>query len=518
MALRPGASARRHGFGLESGWVGAALALAHCASPESASSDAPDGGARPLDAGTEFVDSRRSDDSTPNALGDDGAPRSDASAASDALPSADGGASATAYPVKVGPTGRYLVDQNGRPFLVAGDAPQSLVVNLSEADADFYLADRQAHGFNAVWINLLCNTYTGGRDDGTTYDGIGPFTSPGDLSTPNEAYFTRADDMIRLAAKYGLMVLLDPAETGGWLSVLDSNGVTKDRAYGQYLGNRYKSFDNLVWMSGNDFQSWRTASDDAAASAVALGIKDVDTRHIHTVELDYNTSSSSDDPTWVSIVALDAAYTYYPTYAQVLKSYNRANPFPVFLVEGVYEFESNQQAHQATTATLRRQEYWTNLSGATGQLYGNHYTWTFASGWKGMLDSPGAVQMPHLRDLLAPRAWYSLVPDQVHSVVTAGYGTMTSTGHVDDSDYVTTARTPDGSLVIVYMPTSRTITIDMSQLHRPARAQFYDPSNGTYSPVAGSPLPNTGAHTFTPPGTNGDGDGDWVLVLEAQAP
>jgi hypothetical protein len=140
------------------------------------------------------------------------------------LPSADGGASATAYPVKVGPTGRYLVDQNGRPFLVAGDAPQSLVVNLSEADADFYLADRQAHGFNAVWVNLLCNTYTGGRSDGTTYDGIGPFSTPGDLSTPNEAYFARADDMIRLAAKYGLMVLLDPAETGGWLSVLDSNG------------------------------------------------------------------------------------------------------------------------------------------------------------------------------------------------------------------------------------------------------------------------------------------------------
>jgi hypothetical protein len=495
------------------GCIATTLALAQCSSSETASDD---GGAR-ADAGAPDGSTGIPPVGDAAAGGPDALPDgtgTDSGAVDDAAPtSTDGGASG--YPLKVGPTGRYLVDPAGHPFLMAGDAPQSLIVNLSESDADFYFADRQAHGFNTVWINLLCDDYTGGRSDGTTFDGIAPFTTAGDLSTPNEAYFQRVDDMLHLAAKYGLNVLLDPAETGGWLATLDANGPTKDRAYGRYLGTRYKDFDNIIWMSGNDFQSWRTASDDAAASAVALGIKDVDTRHIHTVELDYNTSSSSDDPTWVPIIGLDAAYTYYPTYAQVLKSYNRASPLPVFLVEGVYEFESNVQAHQATTATLRRQEYWTNLSGATGQMYGNHYTWTFTSGWKGMLDSPGALQMPHVRDLFAGRAWYALVPDQAHAVVTAGYGTMTTTGHVDDSDYVTAARAPDGSLVMAYMPTSRTLTVDMTQLRGAARAQFYDPSNGTYAAALGSPIPNTGSHMFTPPGPNGDGDGDWVLVLEA---
>ena len=33
-------------------------------------------------------------------------------------------AAAPAYPVKVGPTGRYLVDQNGVPFLIAGESPR----------------------------------------------------------------------------------------------------------------------------------------------------------------------------------------------------------------------------------------------------------------------------------------------------------------------------------------------------------------------------------------------------------
>src|SRR5262249_9203943 len=74
---------------------------------------------------------------------------SDSSGADLAAPSDGGGA--PVYPLKVGPNGRYLVDQSGAPFLIAGDAPQSLIVNLSPADADSYFADRAAHGFNTVW-------------------------------------------------------------------------------------------------------------------------------------------------------------------------------------------------------------------------------------------------------------------------------------------------------------------------------------------------------------------------------
>ena len=56
---------------------------------------------------------------------------------------------------------RYLLDQTGHPYMVVGDAPQALAANVSEADMDKYFADRQAHGINATWINLLCATYTG---------------------------------------------------------------------------------------------------------------------------------------------------------------------------------------------------------------------------------------------------------------------------------------------------------------------------------------------------------------------
>jgi len=421
---------------------------------------------------------------------------------------------AQAYPLKKSANGRYLVDQNNAPFLVAGDAPQSLMVNISEADAETFFANRQSHGFNAVWINLLCNTYTAGRSDSSTYDGILPFTTPNDFSTPNSAYFTRCDHMITMAANHGLVVFLDPAETGSFLSVMHSNGATKCRAFGQYLGNRYKNFDNIIWMSGNDYQSWSNASDDSVVTAVALGIKDTDTRHLHTIELDYLVSGSLDDPNWAPIISLNASYTYYPTYAQVLTDYNRPNFLPVFMVEANYEFES-LRGYLTTAYICRKQEYWTNLSGATGQLYGSGYTWTFKSGWKTTLDSPGAVQMAYVKALFEPRAWHALVPDQSHSVLTAGYGTFSSSGGDDTNDYVTAARVPDGSLVMAYTPIVRQLTIDMTKLGGPVTARWYDPSKGTFVAISGSPFANTGSRNFTPAGNNSAGDGDWVLVLES---
>ncbi len=70
-------------------------------------------------------------------------------------------------------------------------------------------------------------------EDGSTYDGIRPFTgyvSGGtdtahyDLTKPNEAYFARVDQMLTLAANHGIVVFLDPIETGQWVPTLRNNG------------------------------------------------------------------------------------------------------------------------------------------------------------------------------------------------------------------------------------------------------------------------------------------------------
>ncbi len=421
-----------------------------------------------------------------------------------------------AFPLHVSKNHRYLVDRHGVPFMIVGDSPQALIGNLSVKSAAAFIANRKAAGFDALWVNLLCTSYTGCRSDGSTFDGIAPFTHKGDLSTPNPAYFDRAAAILRLAQKAGMAVFLAPIETGGWLDVLRSNGAAGDTAYGRFVGKRFRAFRNIVWLNGNDFQTWKDAADDAVVRAVASGIHSADPAALQTVELDYLRSSSRDDPRWRGMIKLDAAYTYFATYAKVLQEYERRPPMPVFLLEAGYEFEQNAPSiSYGSPQTLRRQEYWTALSGATGQFYGNHYTWQFADGWKHSLDTLGSAQLGYLVNLLARRPWFRLVPDLGHRIVTKGYGTFTPNRSVASSNYVTAAATRDGRLAIAYLPRGGTIRIAMGRLARRVRASWYDPTLGRYTAVKGSPFSARRSVRLTAPRRNYTGDRDWVLVLRA---
>jgi hypothetical protein len=425
-----------------------------------------------------------------------------------------GGAEADpAYPLKPSANNRYLVDQNDVPFLIVGDSPQALIGNLSLAKAKRFLRNRHRYGINALWINLLCDSYTACNADGTTFDGIAPFTTPNDLATPNEAYFARADAMLDLAASFGMVVVLDPIETGGWLQTLRDNGVTKARAYGRYLGNRYKDVPNIIWMHGNDFQSWPDTTDNALVIAVAKGIKETDPNHIHTAELDYLVSATLEDRKFRNIAELDAVYTYEPTYAKILQEYKRTSFAPIFMVEANYEFEQNGGTDGGSTQNLRRQEYWTMLSGATGQLYGSAYSWRLQGDWADNLDTIGIRQFSYVKQLFEPRRWFDLVPDRAHQVLTAGFGTFSDTDPIQDDTYATAAATADGTLVMAYLPSIREVTVDMSKLSGPVIAQWFDPTDNSFITIDPAPLANSGSRKFTPPGNNHDGDGDWVLVL-----
>jgi hypothetical protein len=413
---------------------------------------------------------------------------------------------------------RYLVDQNGAPYLLIGDSPQCLATNVSPANMEYFFADREQHGFNTVWVDILCGPYTGGRSNYSTYDGIVPFTVSGDLSTPNPAYFARIDTMVELAAAHGITLLLQPAETGSFRDLLRSNGVAKDFAYGAYLGRRYRNAPNIIWLSGNDYQSDQWATYDPYATALASGLRSTDPKRLQTVELDSPVSLSTDNPKWTSLIDFNSAYTYSPTYAEVLKGYDHAATLPVILIEANYEGENNTGGSPASGDILRRQEYWAMLSGATGQLYGNHYTWGFQYGpWKDELDTIGATQVGIMVNFFTSLSWYNLVPDQTHTLVTSGFGTPRDTGLVSDSDYATAASTADGRLAIVYLPTPRPITVNMGRFSGPVTARWFDPTNGHYIAAANGPIPNTATHEFTPMPDNGQGDGDWVLVLATGA-
>ena len=433
-----------------------------------------------------------------------------------------------AYPLKVSANHRYLVDQNGMPFLIVGDTPQGLMGRLTENDAEYYFADREAHGFNTLgWIDIMCagNDYPD-NTQATTPDGIKPFTAyvAGgadykyyNLSKPNEDYFARLDRVVQLAANHHLAVFIDPIETIGWLPTLRNNGMDAAYAYGQYLGKRYGRFSNVMWLNGNDFNLWTVPSDDDLVQAVAKGIRSAAPSQLQTVELHVRTSSSFDDPRWIPLSDLNSTYTYSATYIQILHSYNQKPVAPDYLVEAHYDLENIGGPEDfGSPQVLRKQSYWTMFSGGVGQFYGNRYSWSFKEGWKSQIDTPGVEQLGIWKKFFLSLRWYDLVPDQDHSTVTAGLGTFGDVEtNVSQSDYCTAARTANGEAVVAYVPTTRAITVNMAKLRGPAKGRWFDPSNGSYQEIAGGPLPNSGSHQFTPPGKNHDGDEDWVLLLES---
>jgi len=83
---------------------------------------------------------------------------------------------------------------------------------------------------------------------------------------------------------------------------------------------------------------------------------------------------------------------------------------------------------------------------------------------------------------------------------------------------VAAAAAPSGTLLVAYVPPAHSgpITVDMQAMSGATRARWFDPTSGAYTTI-GTGLANTGARTFTTPGSNSAGERDWVLVLDTTA-
>src|SRR5262245_51941307 len=64
------------------------------------------------------------------------------------------------YPLSISADRRRLLDADGNPFLIQGDAAWSLIANLEYDEALRYLDDRQARGFNTLIVNLIEHLYS----------------------------------------------------------------------------------------------------------------------------------------------------------------------------------------------------------------------------------------------------------------------------------------------------------------------------------------------------------------------
>jgi hypothetical protein len=406
------------------------------------------------------------------------------------------------YPLAASADGLSVVDQDGRPFFINGDSAWSLIAQVPKDDAELYLENRRQKGFNLVLVSLIEHRYA--TNAPSTIDGIPPFLTPGDFTTPNEAYFAHADWVIDKAAEKGIVVLLDPLYLGwecaadGWCGEVARSAPGAMQGWGRYVGQRYRNRPNIIWLIGGDTDPVVNQVDDEVREFVA-GLREHDTTHLVTAHNHCEDSAREPWPNeaWLT---LDNVYTYYDSYLETAQSYGRTPPLPLFLLETAYE------NWYTTLLFLRAQAYWAVLSGATsGHIFGNCETWGFGAGyctgsWKAQLDSAGSSQLSRVGRLFTSRAFQELVPDTAHVVLTGGYQS--------GDTLATTARTRDGSTVIAYVPSRRAVTIDMAKVSGSAAdAWWFDPRSGQATFVGA--FPTSGARAFTPPDAN-----DWVLVID----
>jgi len=169
----------------------------------------------------------------------------------------------TLFPLHTEAGKRYLGRRAAILSLMLGESPQAMIGELSEADAEVFLANRKSTGSIPYGSICWCASYTGCSPDGiTVFDSLAPFTVGSDLSTydlsqPNELYFARA------TTYFSWRKIWLPCNPGPGRNRQLAECPTEERPR-QVLCLRAVSrhalqgLPNIVWMSGNDFQGWRT--------------------------------------------------------------------------------------------------------------------------------------------------------------------------------------------------------------------------------------------------------------------
>jgi len=447
-----------------------------------------------------------------------------------------------------------LQDQNGVPFPILGRTAW-FITSLSETDYKRFIDDTVAKGFNAIEFHVINHDGRGNHPpfgfnntlpfskklDGSTWDGsLGSNNDQApDFSQPNEAYWANVDALLTYAESKGVLCFMFPAYTGsrggeqGWMVEMVANGSTKMQAYGRFIANRYKTRGNIVWMLGGDYSTGEhpfTGPQLAAERAMLAGMQTVNGQASRNISAEWTSESiytDQTDPTLRSAGTLQGAYSWegdVNTYAR--NGYSYLPVMPTFLLEEPYDQEGpdGNRVNPNAIQPVRRFQWWGWLSAIGGYISGNGCIWPFnpskllsisfcSDGWQAHLNTQGALDMARLNSFVRSIAWYNLVPSGLggmKTIVTAGGSQPVL------PDYVAAAASPDGTLLVAYVPPdhSGAITIDMTVMGGPAKARWFNPATAAYT-VIGT-FANTGAQTFVSPGNNGTGFTDWVLLLERQ--
>jgi len=403
--------------------------------------------------------------------------------------------------LKVSENGHYFV-WNGAPFFWLGDTVWSLVNCYTAEEAEEYLEHRRRQGFTVVHVMILFDGGPGLVTPAADSQNQLPFVDM-NPATPNEAYFRNVDRIIRLAREKGfILVILACGGSGG--SFVQAKRVITEanaRAYGRWLGERYRDQPHIVWSNGFDVKPWRF---EEIAHEFAAGLRegDVPERLITYHPCGGASSSYFHHQAWLGANFIQTWGDYHRIHSMVHHDFLRVPARPVVHAEGAYEEGPEYPTGPITPLLVRKQAYWAYLSGGF-HTYGHNDMWRHNPTWRQSLDSPGARQMGVLKAIFTAREWWKYTPDP--SLFALGAG--------GDESLNVAARSSDGDGAIVYLSHPTTVSLNMHRIAAArVRARWVNPETGAEAGIG--EIAGEGTRSFTPP----ESWTDAVLLLDAVRP
>jgi hypothetical protein len=441
--------------------------------------------------------------------------------------------------LRVSDNGRYLVKQDGSPFLYLADTAWSML-NWTREDVDMYLQDRAQKGFTVIQISVA---------------GFSALTVPNaygqtifvdrDPSRPNDAYFQELDYVADKAESLGLYLALVPLWANNYERPQHLDSFIDDPypdvlnpstafSYGKFLGWRYRQ-KPVIWILGGD---WFYSGYENLYQSMAAGLKEGESGIPYLMTFHQKPETPLVQAPWLDFQMIQTSHTIWNrSYDLIAKDWESLPTRPEVMGEGGYEGIADhtmEVVHTINDADVRRIAYCSMFAGAAGYTYGaqgvwNHNgpraanlpptqppgapgRWGTSPTWTEGLQLLGSTQLRYLRTLLESRPMLDRIPDQ-WLIAEDQYSTV---------NRIQATRAADGSYAFIYMASGAKLRVDLIHhgdafpfFHKVSgdviRAYWYDPRHGT-SLLIGEFKKTDEYRDFTPPST-GPGN-DWVLVLD----
>ncbi|RPJ63060.1 MAG: DUF4038 domain-containing protein [Acidobacteria bacterium] len=401
-------------------------------------------------------------------------------------------------PVNVSHNGRHFVDRSGTPFFWLGDTAWPLFVQYSQAQAEAYLKNRSAKGFSVIQGVLAWGAGSGMESSVPLPNckGERPWLD-NDPSKPNEAYFKYVDYLVDFANRHDLVLAVMP--TWGYY-VVDTRiiNLQNARAYGRWLGDRYRNSPNIIWVSGGD--RIPLGYEDVYRE-LARGLREGDGgSHLITYHPSGWRSSSEyfHEEKWLDYNSIQTWTDWPQIHGAVVSDGLLTPPKPVVLAEPAYENGPEYPRGPITPLIVRRQAWWTVMGGGSF-TYGQNQMWRMETGWDSTFDTPGAEQVCMMRKILGRLNWWEMVPDQ---------GLFLS-GVSSERTLNTALRARKGDRALIYLSSQCHVFVNLEKLRvKQVKAFWINPITGeqkeagTYSTgnYNGRPFPDRAVAHFATPG------------------